>query len=94
MKTELATESRIARIVSQVINSPDSNAEVAQEVKQLREAVSILINQLSPYIGQDEMQTRYGVTGQTLLAMERRKEIPTRIRGRWRRDEVLNWESE
>jgi hypothetical protein len=63
------------------------------EIRNLRREVAALIANLSPYIGQEEMQTRYGVTGQTLLAMERRKEIPTRVKGRWSRREVLEWES-
>ena len=67
--------------------------EALKELKSLRQTMEALVCQLSPYIGQDEMQARYmGVTGQTLLAMERRKEIPTRIRGRWSRAEVLEWE--
>ncbi len=63
------------------------------EIKQLRQEVVRLMACLSPYIGQDEMQARYGVTSQTLLAMERRGEIPTRSRGRWLRSEVVQWES-
>jgi len=58
-------------------------------IEKLRREVSMLIAALSPYIGQEEMQARYGVTGQTLLAMERRGEIPTRVKGRWSRVEVL-----
>ncbi len=63
------------------------------ELKSLRQEVARLVASLSPYIGQEEMQQRYGVTGQTLLAMERRKEIPTRVRGRWLRAEVVQWEA-
>ena len=67
--------------------------EALVELKSLRESVSALIRQMSPFIGQDEMQARYGgVTGQTLLAMERRREIPTRVKGRWVREDVLKWE--
>jgi hypothetical protein len=62
------------------------------EVELLKREVSALIAALSPYIGQDEMQSRYGVTGQTLLNMERRGDIPTRSRGRWSRADVLAWE--
>lgn len=62
------------------------------EIELLRREVANLVAHLSPYIGQEEMQVRYGVTGQTLLAMERRKEIPTRARGRWLRTEVIEWE--
>lgn len=66
--------------------------EAIAELRQLRETVKTLVNALSPYIEQAEMQTRYGVTGQTLLAMERRKEIPQRTKGRWVRAEVMEWE--
>lgn len=62
------------------------------ELRQLRETVATLVANLSPFIEQAEMQARYGVTGQTLLAMERRQEIPQRVRGRWLRREVLEWE--
>ena len=63
------------------------------EIELLRREVQSLVASLSPYIGQEEMQARYNVTGQTLLAMERRKEIPTRVRGRWLRTEVIEWEA-
>jgi hypothetical protein len=63
------------------------------ELELLRREVATLVANLSPFIGQEEMQARYNVTGQTLLAMERRKEIPTRVKGRWLRTEVLAWES-
>lgn len=63
------------------------------EIELLRREIATLVANLSPYIGQEEMQARYSVTGQTLLAMERRGEIPTRARGRWLRTEVLAWES-
>lgn len=62
------------------------------ELQHLRREVAAMAACLSPYIGQEEMQARYGVTGQTLLAMERRKEIPQRVRGRWLRTEVISWE--
>lgn len=63
------------------------------ELELLRREVANLVANLSPFIGQEEMQARYDVTGQTLLAMERRREIPTRARGRWIRSEVLEWEA-
>lgn len=63
------------------------------EIRNMRNELAALIANLSPYIGTDEMCKRYGVTGQTLLAMERRNEIPTRVRGRWLRSEVVAWEA-
>ena len=66
----------------------------ARLIEKLTSEVKALISALSPYIGQEEMQARYGVTGQTLLAMERRGEIPTRVKGRWSRAEVLANECE
>lgn len=62
------------------------------EIELLRREVYALVASLCPFIGQDEMQARYKVTSKTLLAMERRKEIPTRVRGRWLRTEVMEWE--
>jgi hypothetical protein len=66
--------------------------EALLELRQLRETVNTLVANLTPFIEQAEMQARYGVTGQTLLNMERRKEIPQRVRGRWVRTEVVAWE--
>ena len=66
--------------------------EAVLEIRQLRQEVATLIDALSPFIEQAEMQRRYSCTGQTLLAMERRREIPTRVHGRWRRSEVIEWE--
>ena len=63
------------------------------ELELLRREVASLVANLSPFIGLEEMQSRYNVTGQTLRAMERRKEIPTRVKGRWLRTEVLAWEA-
>ena len=63
------------------------------ELQSLRREFAALVANLSPYIGRDEMQSRYGVGTATLLAMERRKEIPLRHLGRWVRTEVLQWES-
>ena len=63
------------------------------ELQSLRREVAALLANLSPYIGREEMEARYGVGSATLLAMERRKEIPLRHRGRWIRTEVLQWES-
>ena len=54
--------------------------------------VARLSSALSPWVGSDEMLARYGVTIKTLGAMERRGEIPYRVRGRWLRSELLEWE--
>ena len=66
---------------------------MTNELEMLRREFQSLVAHLSPYIGQEEMQARYNVTGQTLLAMERRKEIPMRVKGRWLRAEVIEWEA-
>jgi hypothetical protein len=68
--------------------------EALIELKMLRREVVNLVSQLSPYIGMEEMQARYNVCGKTLLAMERRGEIPQRHRGRWLRSEVLAREAQ
>jgi hypothetical protein len=63
------------------------------EIEALRREVAKLVASLSPWIGMEEMQARYGVIGKTLLAMERRREIPQRVSGRWSRCEVMGWEN-
>ncbi len=65
---------------------------VLTEIRTLRQQFDSLIANLSPWIGTDEMQTRYGVTAQTLKNMERRRTIPQRINGRWLRSEVIELE--
>ena len=65
---------------------------VLAEIRTMRQQFDALLSSLSPWIGQDEMQARYGVCGKTLLNMERRREIPPRKNGRWSRVEVLKWE--
>ncbi len=66
--------------------------EAVIELRQLQKTVEALVNSITPYIGQDEMKSRYDVCGKTLLAMERKKQIPERVNGRWFRTEVLEWE--
>jgi len=62
------------------------------EILSLRQELSRLVQMIAPWIGQDEMQARYSVTGRTLLDMEKRGDIPKRVRGRWLREEVIEWE--
>lgn len=68
------------------------SAELLYELRQLRQEFAHLAAVHSPWIGMDEMQKRYDCTGKTLLAMERRKEIPERVNGRWFRADVVDWE--
>lgn len=63
------------------------------EIELLRKEIARMAQAVAPWIGQEEMQSRYSVTGKTLLAMERRREIPPRVNGRWRRSEVMEWEA-
>ena len=63
------------------------------ELQRMRREFSALVASLSPWIGMEEMKARYGVIGKTLLEMERRKQIPERVNGRWLRSEVIAWES-
>jgi hypothetical protein len=70
----------------------NASEQILVELQQLRLQVNVLSANLSPFIGMDEMQSRHGVGGKTLLAMERRGEIPVRVRGKWVRTEVLEWE--
>jgi hypothetical protein len=62
------------------------------ELRQLKIEMANLIANLSPFIGMDEMEARYDCTGQTLRKMERRGEIPFRIKGRWLRIDVIEYE--
>ena len=62
------------------------------QVARLTEKITRLIEHQAPWTGMDEMQARYDVTSKTSLAMEKRGDIPTRVRGRWLRTEVTVWE--
>ena len=63
------------------------------DLEKLRREVAGLVAALSPWISMEEMQARYIVCSKTLLAMERRGDIPTRVKGRWSRADVMEWES-
>lgn len=70
-----------------------SNTENLQStVMLLAREVSRLTELLSPFVSTDEMCKRYDCTGQTLTAMERRGDIPQRVKGRWSRSELQQWE--
>ncbi len=47
---------------------------------------------VSPWVSVDEMCARYQVCSKTLLAMERRGEIPRRTNGRWYRPTLIEFE--
>ena len=66
----------------------------ALEVRRLSMEVERLIASLSPWLSVEEMCARYSCTPQTLRNMERRGDIPTRSKGRWDRQEVIQWERE
>lgn len=70
-----------------------SEAALLSVVNILAAEVARLSSALSPWVGSDEMLARYGVTIKTLAAMERRGDIPYRVRGRWLRSELLQWET-
>jgi hypothetical protein len=69
-----------------------TDAALISMVQLLAAEVARLSAALSPWVSTDEMCARYGVTLKTLGAMERRGEIPFRVRGRWLRSELLEWE--
>lgn len=69
-----------------------NTVELERVVLLLAREVSRLTELLSPYVGTDEMCVRYDCTGQTLTAMERRGDIPQRVKGRWSRSELQQWE--
>ena len=66
--------------------------DAVMELRQLREQVAALMDCLTPFVSTDEMCKRYNCTAQTLAAMEKRGEIPFRVRGRWLRSELLEWQ--
>lgn len=47
---------------------------------------------VSPWVSADEMCARYQVCSKTLLAMERRGQIPRRVNGRWYRPTLIEFE--
>lgn len=63
------------------------------ELQAMRMEFSRLLAHLSPWISIDEMCTRYDCTPQTLTSMERRGDIPMRVKGKRRRTELMQWES-
>ena len=66
--------------------------EVLLEVEGLRRDIMKLAEMLAPWIEMAEMGQRYSVCSKTLLKMERAGDIPTRVRGRWRRTDVMEME--
>lgn len=67
--------------------------DAATELKQLRREVANLAALLSPWITTTEMCQRYDCTPKTLANMERRGDLPWRVKGRWNRAEIIEWES-
>lgn len=63
------------------------------EIKKMRLEMERMIASLSPWLSVEEMCARYDCTPQTLRNMERRGDIPTRCKGRWDRQEVMQWEA-
>lgn len=70
----------------------DTLAALQTQVAALTQAVAHFAALTSPWVRADEMAKRYGVTIQTLAAMEARGEIPQRTKGKWLRSELLIWE--
>jgi hypothetical protein len=66
---------------------------IEHQIAQLTRAVQDLASQMSPWISTQEMCKRYDCTPKTLNAMERRGDIPWRVKGRWNRAEVIEWEA-
>lgn len=63
------------------------------ELQKMRLEFANLVAHLSPWVSTHEMCNRYNCTAQTLYNMERRGEIPMRIKGKWLRTELVQWES-
>lgn len=67
-------------------------SDLSAELRRLAKEVQEMARRVSPWIDVKEMETRYNVCSKTLLAMERRGEIPKRINGRWNRADVMQHE--
>lgn len=68
--------------------------KVVAELALMRRELAGLVQVVSPWISSEEMGNRYRVKDpKTLVAMERRGEIPIRAHGRWNRAEVMQWEA-
>lgn len=67
--------------------------DIEQRLEILTRAVTQMARQLSPWITTAEMCARYDCTPKTLNNMERRGDIPWRVKGRWNRAEVIEWET-
>jgi len=75
-----------------LLGSDMTTADLQTTVMMLAREVGRLTELLSPWVSLDEMCKRYEVTSKTLLAMERRGQIPYRVNGRWNRSELQQWE--
>jgi hypothetical protein len=70
------------------------SAALAAEVALMRRELAALVQTISPWVSSEEMYGRYKVKDpHTLRAMERRGDIPMRVRGRWLRAELMQWEA-
>ena len=66
---------------------------VTESVFALAAELRRLQQQVAPWVGMDEMCIRYDCTPATIRAMERRGDIPARVKGRWYRPQLCEWES-
>ena len=64
-----------------------------KDIERLRKEVAGLVAALSPWIMTPEMCSRYDCCPKTLNRMERSGDIPWRIKGRWKRADVMDWEA-
>lgn len=68
-------------------------SEAVLEIQIMRREFEHLIASLSPWVTTAEMCARYKVTPQTLKNMELRGDIPQRIKGRWSRVALMQFEA-
>ena len=66
---------------------------MSDQIEQLRKEVAALVASMSPWIMTPEMCQRYGCSPKTLNRMERSGDIPWRVKGRWNRAEIMEWEA-
>lgn len=69
------------------------NDTAVMEIQRMRHEFASLIAHLSPWVTTEEMCARYSCTPKTLNNMERDGRIPFRKQGKWKRVDLINWES-
>lgn len=70
-----------------------TTASISESVFALAAELQRLQQQVAPWVSMDEMCARYDCTPATIRAMERRGDVPQRVKGRWYRPQLCEHES-